>query len=1029
MTDNNRFMKYPVHLILLLLIPAAIISCKKDTAPVAVAGGALSAENIVLSPTGDEFLLTFSSDRPWTLSMTWPDGYPEWLDIDRQSGKAGTSVVSLRADLNDLRTDRSADIVFNADDGSYHTEIHVAQPYPYLIARHEDEPIVSGIDLYYAYDEYAGSENPADQIEISSNVQWGVISDKNPGNFNISQETGNGDGTLEIYPAAPNFGREPYTHVFDIVPLMEDDGGTGYIQIPEEATDHYRISLTQDNFTFLLNDKVNDIHISFSDMNETYDLAYLDMSGVADGTIPGISGTVPADIAVEAETAWHISECPEWIKTNETEAQNIVLNISPDGVTPTAQDRAGTVTLTADEDSRAERRIDVIQEGYLFEINSEELGQDMSVSIPGNDLSEHSLTLDTRGPWEILNIPDSWLAMTPESCQESYVQSGVSSHEISFRALDKNLEFEDRIADITFSRTVKPEGITDDPMDINVSIVQNAFIFNVTPDPVLSAIPFFNTLPYQVQVDCSGPWRIESAADWLNIPETSGEAGTMTIWINAKTANPYEGIERSATVEVISIDHENADMDVRRSFEVVQQKYTFEFTPDPDIQHIPAYKHDFPEYEAALECSASWELTSWPSWLTPDITSGDGMENVSIMFTPQINTSASSRSGTVTVRDSYKEQEKSFEAAQDGFVFDDSPVTFNGIPVMNSNIYPVTFSLTAEAHWELISYPDWTNPSEKSGTAASHGEVTVNFTPEPNPELKQRSGNVIIKSTVNNGEKTVAFMQDPFEFDDTPESYSFTELDDRSEELHVECSGPWTVNAPSWVVFSPSSGSSSQTVRVSVTSNTSLDDRTADCRITSSLNGLTRDIQIAQDAFKFDSGALSFAFDAIDDTEKQFAIICSGSWTAGNVPAWINLSASKGAGSEDGTAEEIILTVGNNMEIADRNVTIAFTSDDNPSLVKNVTVTQAGFVFEVSPLSCEFGPEADDARITVECSGEWTAACPESWVVISPAGNGGFDISVKDNGAETGRTATVTVRSTMNGLTEEILVTQSGTDK
>ena len=236
-------MKYPAHLILLLLIPAAIISCKKDTAPVAVAGGALSAENIELSPTGDEFLLTFSSDRPWTLSMTWPDGYPEWLDIDRQSGKAGTSVVSLTADLNDLRTDRSADIVFNADDGSYHTEIHVAQPYPYLIARHEDEPIVSGIDLYYAYDEYAGSENPADQIDISSNVQWGVISDKNPGNFNISQETGNGDGMLEIYPAAPNFGREPYTHVFDIVPFMEDDAGTGYIQIPEEATDHYRISL------------------------------------------------------------------------------------------------------------------------------------------------------------------------------------------------------------------------------------------------------------------------------------------------------------------------------------------------------------------------------------------------------------------------------------------------------------------------------------------------------------------------------------------------------------------------------------------------------------------------------------------------------------------------------------------------------------------------------------------------------------------------------------------------------------------
>lgn len=1026
MTDNNRLMRYSERLLMLSLIAAAAISCSKDTDmdPVSITGGALSAESVELSPTGDEFLLSFSSAKTWSLKHTWPDMYPRWLDTDRQGGKAGTTVVRLSAGLNDLRVDRSAKISFVAVDGSFETEVSVVQPYPYLAAMYNDEPVVSDIDLRYDYDEYAGSGNAAEQIGISSNVMWGILEGENPGNFKVAPENGEGDGVIEILPAAPNFGRLPYTYEFDIVPLMENDAADGYDRIPEEATDYFHVSLYQDNFLFLLDGVVNDVSVSFSDMNDVYSLAYL--SGGSDEPVTGRDGSVPVPIEVEAEKPWHVRECPEWVLANVQSGQNLIFELAADGVNPTGRSRSGTVVLMSDEDSRAARNIEVVQEGYLFEVSSEELGQDMSVSIPSDDLSGHMLMLDTRGPWEIRNIPGSWLEVTPESYQGTYTESGISSHQISFRALAKNLEFEDRVADIVFSRTVKPAGITDDPMDIDVHIVQNGFVFNVTPDPVLGEIPFLNTLPYQVEIDCSGPWRIESVPDWLNIPVTSGGAGVSTIWVNAKGANPYEDRDRSAVVEVVSVDHEDSGMDVRRSFEVLQRKYTFEFTPGPDIMNIPAYKTVFPGYAADLQCSAPWELISWPSWLSPDVTSGDGMEDISIMFTPQINASSSSRSGVISVKDSYKNREKSFEAVQNGFVFDGSTVAFNRIPVMNTDTYPVTFMLTAEAPWSLVSYPGWTNPSDLSGTAYAHGEATVNFTPEPNPELEQRSGTAVIRSTVNNAEKQVTFTQEPFEFDDSPESYDYTELDDKSESFYVECSGPWSVTAPSWVMFSPSGGSSSQTVRVSVAANTDLRDREAACRLTSSLNGLYRNIYVSQDAFEFDSGALSFVFETIDETEEQFDMVCSGSWTAENVPSWVKLSSSRGPGSEDGVAEEITLAVENNMGLADREAVIAFTSDDNPSLVRNVTVFQSGFVFNVSPLSCEFGPEADDARITVECSGDWTATCRDRWVDISSVRSGSFEISVDDNESSEARAATVVVTSTMNGLTEEIQVTQEG---
>lgn len=1018
-------MKHVPWTFILPILWVSVFSCKKDNDmdPVAVTGGALSAEIVEMSPTGDEFLLSFTSDKAWTLSQTVPDDYPRWLIVDRQSGNAGTGVISLSAPLNDLRMDRETRLTFNAKDGTYATNVLVKQTYPYLIAALENAQSVPEISLTYDYDEYIGAGMAADRINISSNVTWGVMGEEESAHFNISPLEGEGDGAVLLFPSSPNFGKAPHTYEFDIVPLMENYAGDGYTEIPEVAADHFHVSMFQDNFLFLLDNVVNDINVSFSDMNDIYELTYL--TDGSDEPMPGRDGDVPVSISIEAEKPWHVHECPAWISTNVRSGQNLTFEIAADGVNPTRQDRSGTIVLMPDEETRAIRNIAVVQEGYLFEMESDELDGNMTVEIAADDFEVHSMTLHTRGPWKILDLMPDWLDITPTSYQGKYSTSGISSHDISFRALDKNLEFDDRAADIVFSRTVKPVGMSEDPLDMDVRIVQKAFVFDVLPSPVLGEIPFLNTLPYQVEITCSGPWKIDSVPDWLNIPETSGEAGTTVIWVNAKTANPYEDRDRSAVVEVVSVDHENAGRNVRRSFEVLQRKYTFELIPGPDIRNIPAYKAAFPTYSANLQCSAPWEITVCPEWLSPDVTSGDGMEDVVLSFVPQVNSSESARSGTVAVRDSYKGRELSFEAVQDGFVFDGSPVSFDDIPVMNTLSYTVTFSLTAEAPWEVVSHPAWTNPSQLSGTAYSHGEATVNFVPEPNPELSRRSGIAVIRSKVNNGEKQVTFDQEPFEFDDSPESYEYTELDDKSESFHVKCSGPWSVDAPSWVKFSPSSGSSSATVSVSVTANTTLDERKADCRLISSLNGLVRNISIVQDAFEFDSEALSFSFGTIDDTEETFDIICSGSWTARNVPSWIELSASRGSGNENADPEEITLGVEDNMGVTDRKTVIAFTSDDNPSLVKNVTVTQAAFVFEVSPQTCGFGSGAGDERITVECSGEWTASCTASWVDISSVRTGSFEISVDENESDTERRATVTVRSTMNGLTKDILVTQA----
>lgn len=1014
-----------IRLIVLPAIFISVLSCRKDDDMdlVAVTGGALSASDIELLPTGDEFALSFTSDRPWTMIIqTVP--YTDWLVVDKLSGKAGTSVVELSAPINDMRRDREASLTLRANDGSYEKQVLVFQPCPYLNARYGDTgPVVSEISLDYDYYESQGSGTAKDKILVSSNIGWRVDMEDgaSSGHFDISPSAGEKDGTVEVLPAGPNFDREPYSCYFDIVPVMEDGSGEETV-IPEEITDHYRVFLTQDNFLFMMNGSVYDLSVDVSDMNDRYIMQHLGSDGEADADEPVTEGAESVTVSVEAEGPWHLRTCPEWVETNIISGQSTDLEISVDGVAPTSEDRTGTVSLVAEADSRAVRNINVRQEGYLMEILSDEISGN-TVRLENGDLSEHSLQLDTRGPWEILGIPE-WLGMSPRSYDGSYTQSGISSHAVTFNALEKNLEFEDKVADITFSRTVKPAGISDDPVDINLEIIQDRFVFDVAPSPVLGEIPFLNTLPYQVEITCSGAWKIESFPEWLNIPVTAGESGTTVIWVNAKTANPYEDRDRSAVIEVVSMDHENAGQDVRRSFEVLQRKYTFEILTDR--LDIPAYRTVFPEYSVPLRCSAPWELTAWPEWLSPDVTSGDGMEDVDIGFTPQTNAGSSPRSGLITAKDSYKGREISVQAYQDAFEFDPSPVSFDDIDVMNAASYPVTFRLTAEAPWELVSYPDWTHPSQTSGTSAGNGEATVTFIPGPNPELSERSGTAVVRSTVNGGEKHVDFTQEPYVFDSSPESYDYTELSAEVNSFYVECSGPWTVDAPSWVMFSPSSGSSSRNVDVSVQKNTSLQDREATCRVVSTLNGLQRDIRISQDAFEFDSTPLRYSYDALEDREESFDVICSGRWSARNVPSWVDLSVLSGSGSEEDRAEEVTLNIENNMGLAGRNAIITIASEDNPALMKNITVEQDGFTFTVLPTACRFdAADKGYIAITVECSGDWTASCSEPWVHVS-TGTGRFNISVDENGSPSARSATVTVRSTMNGLVTDILVTQDG---
>lgn len=988
-------MEYIRNILLSLFVASTFIACNKDNMDaVGLESGALSDNEFEIPPTGGSFSIAYTSDRYWTITKI-----PTWINASVKEGKAGTTTIRFDARYNSFKVDRNSHIVISSNDGSFRDSVYVRQSYPYLKIENNE------IDFMYNESEKNGTA--PFEIPIVSNVKWIIkeVSDdetQDLSRFSLSSFNGENDYVLEVLPKNNNFGLEPNQAVFEIIPVMEDpDSGTGeLIEIPKEVTEHYTIALSQDNFTFLLNGSPDELQVAFSELDN--------VSSVY-------------DIAIQSEGAWTIKERPEWIRTNYESGQNITLSISPDGITPTVNERKGTIVLRVDAEEPVEREISVSQNGYVFSIDGEQ-----NINIASDDTTKHTIMLKTTGNWEIQNIPD-WLEVNPVSCEQTSLQTGITEHLITIKAKNENLEFEPLSANLIFTRIDKPYGIVDDPINIAKEVTHEAFVFELDPSPVLSGIPTYNTIAYPVNVKCTGDWEIESVPDWIDVSELSGKGGETTIMVNANSPNPDIDQDRTALIGFVSLKHKDAGLTVERDIEVKQRKYIFEIDA-AELADIPAYKNTFPEYAANLTCSVEWTLLEYPDWLTPNVTSGDGMEDVEILFTPGYNQSSSSRSGIVRLKDKM-ENTINFTATQEAFVFDDSRVSFRDIPVMGGS-YPLTFDMTAEAPWSLISYPDWIAPNATNGNAPSGGTVNISFVSEPNPNLEQRRGTAVLKSNIGGREKSIEFVQDELVFDDTPVDLHFTELSEEQERIRVECSGSWAIDGPDWAIFSPSTGTGSQTITVTVSENLDLQDRSYPFALYCTINtDLTKTINIEQDAFEFDSTPLRYEYTALEGRTERFDVLCSGRWAATNLPSWIHLSKNSGQGDESGDTEEVRLDVSNNLTESDRETVFRIKSTDNPALVKEITVWQERFIFVLSDTSCEFDAE-DIGRVDIDvtCSGDWTVSCDEDWVNISNVTRYGFQISVDNNDSTSRRNSTIEVRNAESGITKAVYVTQNGAD-
>ena len=947
----------------------------------------LSVEDKDILSTGGSFSVAFTSNSPWQLK-----GCPEWLDVNKTYGRSGTTTITMSAVCNDTRADRVANLIFEAVDGSFTTPMTVSQTFPYLNVN-VDTLSFNWNDCKTEREGVAIENNPQ-TILISSNVAWRITeisrtkaNDVDFTHFSLSSEKGKDDYNLEIIPVRDNFDKAPYDVQLLLTPVIRDEEGNEE-EIPSKAADSYILKLHQKNLKFLINESADDVELEFNELNDD----------------PNIN------IDIDSEIEWNVAECPSWVVMSKEKGKDLVsVNFKADGPNPTCEEREGTIRLSTS--AGAYRNIAVSQLPYVFELEDED------INIGNDDANEYRFNLTTTGAWEIKDIP-SWLTITPSKCEETTSTSGKRVHEIHVSAKGQNLDFNDYLQNIRVCSSMNSLSDT-------IQVKQDKFIFNVEYSTTLSNLPTMNTIKYPVSIESSGKWKIIDAPDWIEVSQSSNEKGVCSITIGAKDGNPDMTKDRSATLTVVSINHLEAQYDVTRYINVKQRKYTFEVSP-LDAVEVPAYKKKNEPFSTTIRCSADWSLSQYPSWISPSITSGDGSMDVTVMFTPDVNVSKTERSGIVTIKSLYNNEEKTIAITQDAFVFDDQSKSFN-VPVMNTEGYPVSFELTEEAGWSILSnYSSWLKPSCVTGA----GRSTVTFTPEPNPNLSERVGTATIQSSISGENKVITFVQEKYEFDSTPESYSYSELDQTQNEISITSSGPWSIkNAPSWMNVSSESGKSSTVITIKPSNNTSLSERSASFNVVSGLNNLTKTISVNQQAFKFDSSPESYSYATLEERTDEFKVLSSGKWTAKNIPAWVSLSKTTGSGDESGITESISVVSTKNLTESDREATIQIVSNDNPNHVKMVNLHQDKFDFRIDNSAFVYTNPLDVSSKTlgIVCPAAWTIEGDESWVSTSVEegeGDGSIIITPQQNLTTSDRSAVITVTSTLNSLKRILTVSQ-----
>ena len=566
----------------------------------------------------------------------------------------------------------------------------------------------------------------------------------------------------------------------------------------------------------------------------------------------------------------------------------------------------------------------------------------------------------TETPWKIENGID-WISTNPTS--------GSSTAAVNVSVTENKSGDDARTgifylkADVSDWKYESPISVTQAGATPTISLSKSEIEFTGTP----------NTETVEVTANCS--WTASSSADWLTVTQKDNTI-TLTVTSNESNSN------RTATVSVIHSGTTNASKNIT----VRQVPASINASTESLV-----FNNTASSVNVTINAEASWTASSSASWIEVSPTSGNsGTSTMKVSVSP--NTSTSERTGYVNLSIGGS-QRIQIPVSQRGIYVEteQSELSF-GAAGGSLNL-----SVLSNTNWSVSSVPSWITVSPNQG----EGDGTVKVTASENPNTANRSGVIHLTQTGLSIDVVVTVSQTGKTFDVNTTVLNFEDKSS-TQTINIQTDGTWTASASdSWITISPTTASGNSTLSVSVSENTSDNERSGQVVVVMADKSATINVVQKGKYFTVSNNLLTY-------TSKggtiDVSISTNDSWSAKveDGSTWLTLSKTSGTGNVD-----VKVNASDNASVNSRTATLIFETTHNQKV--RVVVTQDARYLRVDTREILFYSKGGTSEaITVSTDGTYKITCSDSWFSVSQSSNT-FTVTATENSDKDSRIGSVTI--------------------
>ena len=594
------------------------------------------------------------------------------------------------------------------------------------------------------------------------------------------------------------------------------------------------------------------------------------------------------------------------------------------------------------------------QKEYRFELAKDDKSiHDKDVPVPAykRDANEYKFVVKCGAPWKISEYPEEW------------VKSISPVEGDGTKAVDVTVTFEDNVGDkwneardgdikiLSYKKALTLDDITkyspDNPADDvepkGFKVVQDAFVFNVTPhlsEEEIGAVD--NNLYDLCSVECTdeAEWKIVGLdLGKINAQETVGTKDVKFSLNNNGTLEPRD-FDVKVVCDLLPVGDREVTLGTIR-----QGAYRFDSVPVeiPTFDELENLTSTF-----NVDCLGKWTVESKPDWITLSPASGNGSAGpVSVTVTASKNTSASNSTrgpSNFSIKSDVGGvvHKKVITVSQKDYVWRvDNPLADQKVGTLETPEFSQSFRCSGS--WKAKSNNTFVSVSPEHGDGGRDVNETVKMNVSANYTENGRTAVITISSDDNSSfSKTIRINQEKYVFAVDMENKTTAVLED-SFDVNVTCSGgegSWThaldEKAKKFISITREDGKITATVSPNYSTET---DNTGVITLsTTDASKLTREVTVTQPKYIFDVPVSDVSFGSAKSEKTFSGLECTGELTALEAVDWLTVTYKDGvltvkAAENTGGERYAIVTVTSSHY--DKN------KDLQNKLIKEFKVTQA----------------------------------------------------------------------------------------